>query len=291
MTPPNKKPNAPQEPGKHHWLRYIFSFVLLVLVIWGGFRACSDAGLISEKAPFVIAQQRIMNTINLAGKERNAEAFFKDLIYKIAENEGLKIRLITVSPDLAFLGLENDDYDAIVTTLTPNANNMHHYDFSEPLYRIGAVLIVRKDSDVHSLKEMDGRVIGIPREASTFFDIGFYPNLIFYGYADDIDALEDLERRQLDGVIMNAWQAYVLTQGLFKGKLRVATDPFTDDGIRIASLKDSRFSRNLALFDRGLEKVRRDGTFQDLLNKWGLVSTDIWEGDHQPAPGEPVILK
>lgn len=285
MTPDDEMQDS-SPAGSRRWRRYIISLILLVLIVWGGFRACSDSGVMNPDRPFVLAQQRIPSNIWIAGKERNAEAFFKDLIFRIAENEGFRVRVITVGSDLAFLGLDARDYDGVISTLSPDARTMRRYAFSDPLYRVGSVLIVRSDSNVHSLNDMEGRIIGIPRESSTFFDIGVYPDLIFYSYDDEIDSLEDLERGQLDGVIMNAWQAYVLTQGLFNGKLRVATDPFTDDGIRVVTLRGSRFASVLPRFDKGLEKLRNDGTFEDLLNKWGLVSTDVWQGEHEQLEKE-----
>lgn len=268
------EPENPEPVQKKSTFRYIFGGIILILVIWGAFRACSDAGIALNR-PYRIAQERLLNNINVTGKEKNLEAFANDVIKTIAKRNGISLQLLAVSPGLVFVGLEDGQYDAVITTLVPNAANEVYYDFSNPIYRVGSVLIVPKDSSIEDFAEVEGKVIGITREESTFFEVGIYPEVLFYSYDDEIDALEDLENGKLDGVVMNAWPAYSLINSFFRGKLKVATKPFTKQGLRIATLGSSRFSDILPNFDEGLEEMKRDGTYQELIQKWGLIDTEI----------------
>lgn len=267
------EPETIEKKPKRPWARYLVALFILIAVIWGGIRACSDVNT-AISGPYRIAQERLVNTINVTGKERNLEAFANDIVKTIAKRKGLPLQLLSVSSGLAFIGLEDRQYDAVVTTLVPNAANETEYDFSDPIYRVGSVLIVPKDSSISDFTEVEGKVVGITREDSTFFEVGTYPEVIFYSYDDEIDALEDLETGKLDGVIMNAWPAYSLINTFFRGKLKVATKPFTKQGLRIATLQGSRFSKIMSQFDEGLKELKDDGTYQRLIQKWSLVDTE-----------------
>jgi polar amino acid transport system substrate-binding protein len=285
------EPDSPEQAPKPSYMRYIFAAIILALVLWGAIRACSDVG-VGLNRPYRIAQERLLNNINVTGKEKNLEAFANDIIKTIAKRKNISIQLLSVSPGLVFVGLEDGQYDAVITTLVPNAANEVYYEFSDPLYRVGSVLIVPMSSSIEDFAEVEGKVIGITREESTFFEVGIYPEVLFYSYDDEIDALEDLENGKLDGVVMNAWPAYSLISTFFRGKLKVATKPFTKQGLRVATLNVSPFAAQLSDFDEGLAELKRDGTYQALIKKWGLIDTEL-EGVEVivPAPENGEIPK
>lgn len=276
------EPENPEPITKRSSLRYILGALLLALVLWGAVRACSDAGM-GINRPYRIAQERLLNNINVTGKEKNLEAFANDLIKTIAKRKNIHLQLLSVSPGLVFVGLEDGQYDAVITTLVPNAANEVFYQFSEPFYRVGSVLIVPVDSSIEDFAQVEGKIIGITREESTFFEVGIYPEVLFYSYDDEIDALEDLENGKLDGVVMNAWPAYSLINSFFRGKLKVATKPFTKQGLRLAALDISEFSKVVPQFDEGLDELKKDGTYQALIKKWGLIDTEL-EGEEVIVP-------
>ncbi len=268
------EPENPEPTPKRSYTRYIVAVFILAIVLWGAIRACSDAGVAINR-PYRIAQERLLNNIKVTGKEKNLEAFANDVVKTIAKRKGISLQLLSISPGLVFVGLEDGQYDAVITTLVPNAANEAVYDFSNPLYRVGSVLIVPPNSSIEEFSDAEGKVIGITREESTFFEVGIYPDVLFYSYDDEIDALEDLEAGKLDGVVMNAWPAYSLINSFFRGKLKVATKPFTKQGLRIASLESSRFAKMIPEFDEGLAELKKDGTYQELIYKWGLIDTEI----------------
>lgn len=268
-------PVPPRAPKKRHWFRYFFSVLLLVLLVWGGVRACTGPKQNNDKKAYRIAFERIDKTVYISGDEARLQAFEKEIIRVIAKQQGFRIKMSMVSSDFALIGLESGKYDAVVTLLLPTENYVKEYLFSDPIYRLGAVLIVRSDSTATSLEQMEGKIVGIPRDVSTFFDVGTYRHLNVYSYDDGLDALNDLLINKIDGVIMNAWSAYVFAQGLYKGKIKVATNPFTQEGIRMVTLLHSRFAKNIPKFNQGLETLKQNGTYQDLLNKWGLIDIDI----------------
>ncbi len=270
------EPHTKNPKRRTKWRRAIISLLLVIVLLWAISKACTDARVMLSR-PFKIIHDRSWNKLLVTGKEKNLQAFSDDLLLAIAKREQLPVEIFNVSPGSALEQVEEGTYDGVISTLTPTPLNEDRFLFSDTFYRLGAVLVVQEESDVKSLAEMESTIIGIPREESTFFDIGIYPKLVFYSYQDEIDALEDLDQDKIDGVIMNAWPAYVLTQGIFQGKLKVATAPFTLEGIRLVMRKDKSSEIFIRKFNEGLGALRQDGTYEDFISKWGLIDTEISE--------------
>jgi ABC-type amino acid transport substrate-binding protein len=135
---------------------------------------------------------------------------------------------------------------------------------------------VRQTSEVSSLKEMQGRPIGVPYGFAANFNSVRSPGVNIYDlalvhYNNMNRAFDDLSNDHIDGVIIDAISAYALTKGLHAGKLKVVTAPLTDEGLRIASLKSSASEDIINLINESIDKMRQDGTYQTLIDKWNLI--------------------
>ena len=255
------------------WLLLFLAALLLALL----FRSCSSNN-IKKKTLYSIGRETTLQ-IELLGRDRNLIAFTNDLLRTIGSENNIRFEWIETNPAHLLNGLENGSYDFILTVLHPNIIHEEHYDFSEPLFDLGPVLIVRNDSQATSLKEMEGQSIGIPygfpfhfnalKAPANLYDISF----IYYNNMNR--ALDDLIDDHIDGVIMKAIPAYAITKGLYAGKLKVATPPFDDEGLRIASLKNSSFDEIIALINSSIDKMRNDGTYSALIKKWNLIDPKV----------------
>lgn len=262
--------------------RYWFLIPLVLLSLLLMPRGCSSTKM-KRKNFYQIGRENTLQ-IELLGRERNVIAFTNDLMATIATENKLRFQWIETNPNHLIDGLDNGEYDFILTTLRPNIVNQEHYDFSEPVFDLGPVLIVREDSEVTSLKEMRNLPIGIPYGLSTNFNAVRSPgvnvyDMTFVYYTNMNRALDDLTHNQIDGVIMNAIPAYAVTQGLYAGKLKVVTTPFNDEGLRIISLKNNSLDSVITQINESINHMRQDGSYNNLINKWNLINpqTQYWK--------------
>jgi len=258
---------------KKNW--YWILPLLLLLSLLLAFRGCSNTSIIGTKKSFIIGRESNWQ-IELLGRERNLIGFTNDLLAHIAKENDLRFRWIETNPNHLLTGLDNDSYDFILTTMRPNMINQEQYDFSELMFDLGPVLIVREDLQITSLKEMRSKPIGISYGFATNFNAIRTPGINVYDlaliYYDNMNrALEDLNHDKIDGVIMKAIPAYAITQGLYAGRLKVVTAPFNDEGLRIVSLKNSSFDPVIDLINKSIDKMRQDGTYKALIEKWNLI--------------------
>lgn len=256
--------------------------LLIIAIIWGA-RSCSSEQ-IHRKEIYTIGRASSWYPIQLYGRERKLVAFSNDLLAAIAQEHRVRFEWIEANPQTLMEGLELENYDFVIANVRPNIINEDHYDFSELVYELGPVLIVRYDSKFKSLEEMNSKSVGITSGFSTIFNAirtagaaTFDPFIVTFDSANR--ALDALVSDQVDGVIMPAMAAYTATQGLYAGKLKVVTPPLNDEGLRVIALKDSHLDVILDEIDASVNRMRTDGTYEALISKWDLIDpeTNFWK--------------
>jgi ABC-type amino acid transport substrate-binding protein len=208
------------------------------------------------------------------GKEPNMGAFVDELIYEIAAEEQLQITLSAskeLDPQGLFILLDAGQYDAIVVTFSPNTFIKDKYLISNPIYNAGPVLIVSSSSNATSLKDLQGRGIGIKNGSSLAFEIGRESSMLI-SYDSMISALEDVDKNIIAGVIMDAELAEIYIHGFYKDRLKIATSPLTDLGLRLVAVRSDEGKLLIQKFNEGLTKAEKDGEFEKLIQKWGLTN-------------------
>jgi len=72
-----------------------------------------------------------------------------------------------------------------------------------------------------------------------------------------------------DGVLVNYIQATSYVRDLYFGKVKIATPPLNDAGIRLLTLNGDNVEL-VEVFNRGLDKLRSNGKLEKLFKKWEL---------------------
>lgn len=268
----------------------ILSVVLLVVIILAVMRACS-ADVLWNMHVFRIARDKTWYPIQLFDKERNMLAFSDDLLTAIARQEKLSFELLSVGTENLFLGLDLGNYDGIFTSLAPDPKTREKYLFSDPFYRIGPVLIVPYASNVASVSDMEGKIIGVRTGSSLVFNIQQYPNILIRSYDNVLLAFMDLEKNVIDGVILDGLTAYIYTSGIFDKRLKIATGPLTDVGLRLIAKHSPLSQQLIEHFNTGLKEIQANGIYTELVLKWGLYNPELRNTALESHPSHAPSMK
>ncbi|MEI8365097.1 MAG: transporter substrate-binding domain-containing protein [Parachlamydiaceae bacterium] len=274
---PNLLEQFRSSPAFKTFCRWGVIALLLIVAIWT-FRSCT-ADKKPRKEIYKIGRSSSWYPIQLYGRERKLVAFTNDIIALIAQENKLRFEWVEVNPQTLMEGLESRNYDFAIANVRPNIINEDHYDFSELIFELGPVLIVKLNSEIASLENMNGRSIGITSGFSPIFNAirtagvnTFDPLIVTYNSANR--ALDSLVANQIDGVIMPAMEAYTATQGLYAGKLKVVTPPLNDEGLRIISLTSTLFDDIIDDINMSVNRMRANGSYDALITKWDLVDPE-----------------
>lgn len=256
------------------WLAAAALIILALLAV----RACSSSKA-HQKELYIIGRSSTWYPLQLMGKERNLQAFTNDLMDSVASHSELRFAWLETGASTLFERLDGGSCDAVISPLQPNVVNRERYLFSNAFFKLGPVLIVRKDSDATSLKDMEGKTIAIRSGYALRLD-GDRQNdvdiskVTVNSFENMNRALEALTRDKIDGVIMDALQAYHNVEGFYAGKLKIVTAPLTDEGLRLITLNTPSSEALISIFNETLEELQKDGAYTALLAKWNLVDPE-----------------
>jgi len=244
--------------------------VCVFFLVWGGFRACSAPRGPDPDQLYRIGRDPTWYPLNLMGKEKNVLAFSNDLLLTIAKRQKIRLELVGVNSSVLFEGLDRDEFQGVISSMMPNVLNNRRYDFSEPFFLVGPVLIVREDSNIKSLEEMKDRIIGIKSDVPVSLSISKYP-VYYKSYSSMTDAFNDLIQKRIDGMLMPILQADTYINTFHHNEFKVVTPPLTDEGLRLITRKNPIAEYLLDQFNEGLHQMYKDGAYAALLKKWDLV--------------------
>jgi len=243
------------------------------------FRGCDKEGA-PRKHFYTIGRDNTWYPFHLRGKDRNLIAFTDELMTAIAAEARINWNWVETSPSNLLEGLNNENYDAAISTLQPNFFNRNQYVFSDLFFELGLVLVVRQNSMVTSLKDLQGKSLGISTSSFPIINAiregGAYSyNIHLVVYDNVIQGLDMLENGSIDGIITHTSSAYSLIKTFNKDSLKVATAPFTDEGLRLITLKDGGSEALIEDFNQALKKLKDNGVYAKLIIKWDLIDPSV----------------
>lgn len=259
---------------KSLYISISMGILLAIAILWLVVRGCS-ADLAGNRKVYQIGRDSTWYPIDLRGKERAMVGFTNDLTHEISIQQNFRALVFEVGPNAIFDGLDIGNYDAVFSSLQPNVISRSRYGFSDSFYLVGPVLVVKESSPVDSLKSMAGKIMGIESGALQIFNIKEPPNIVIIPYQTAAIALEHLQDNVIDGVLIDALRAYVWTEGFYEGRLKVATSPLTDSGLRLVTRNRPEYIKWISQFNEGLKAVKENGVFEKLLIKWNLIDTEL----------------
>lgn len=258
---------------KYKWLLIVVGLILLLLIF---FRQCS-AKPVGHSNVYYVARNTNWYPLQLMGKDYDFLGFTDDLLHELGKELNLHFEIIDTGPDTMMEGLNSAVYDAAFTSMRPTANNQEQYLFSRPIFELGPVLVVRENSNIRSLAEMEGMTISVPYSAFNIYNAiasNLSPNLnyIIISYDSPNKALDSLVANTTDGVIMDVLPAYSFAEGFYRNKVKIVTLPLNNEGIRIITRHGPIYEKLIQQIDETLAKFEKNGTYDQFLKKWSLIN-------------------
>ena len=96
-----------------------------------------------------------------------------------------------------------------------------------------------------------------------------YPGIIIRTYDAVPNVLADIVNGNVDGALVGNLIANAYIKDVYATQLKVATAPLTPAGLRLVTLHGKEDQLQSA-FNSGLERLKRNGKYKELLKKWSL---------------------
>ncbi|HPO50610.1 MAG TPA: basic amino acid ABC transporter substrate-binding protein [Spirochaetota bacterium] len=217
----------------------------------------------------VIATDATWPPMEYVNENKEIVGFDIDLMKEVAKEAGFTVEFRNTAWDGIFAGLENGDYDGVMSSVTITEERKQTMDFSDPYINAGQVLIVAtSNSEVTKLEDLKGKSVGAQIGTTGAFEIQKISEITLRSYDELGLAIEDLANNKIEGVVADTPIAanYVLQNPNYKDKLKIVTEPFTEEYYGVAIKKGN--TRVKDLINLGLKKVKESGKDEEVANKW-----------------------
>jgi polar amino acid transport system substrate-binding protein len=248
-------------------LKKILTGLMLAMLVLGVV-ACGP----KTPSKIVIATDATWPPMEMVDENKNIVGFDIDLMNAAAKAGGFTVEFKNTAWDGIFAGLENGNYDAVMSSVTILEDRKKTMDFSIPYINAGQILVVRSDSQgVTVLTDLTGKKVGAQIGTTGAFEIDKVKDAskIEEKTYDEIGlAFADLANKRIDAVVCDTPVAaqYALQTAEYKGKLKIVGEPFTQEYYGVAVKKGN--AKVLNLINAGLKKVLDAGDNKAIEAKW-----------------------
>lgn len=192
-----------------------------------------------------------------------------DIAKRLADSLGVKVEYTPVTTQTREPLLDNGQVDIILATYTITDQRKANFSISQPYYYDQIGFLVRKNSKIQSMEDLDGKTIGVAQGSTTknnlkayadkmgftfrFVQLGSYPELTMSLQAKRIDAFS-VDKSLLSGYV-------------HKGN-RMLSDGFNTQAYGIASKKSNTDLTDY--INEQLASWQKDGSLKKIYDSYGL---------------------
>lgn len=256
---------------------------MLSLTLMVGLTACGTSGSSGSKTPNVAAIQKrgvlkagVKIDVPKFGYKDPAtgkiDGFEIDLARAVAKKllgDPNKIELTAVTAKTRAALLDSGELDIVAATFTITDERKKTLNFTDPYFTDGIAIMVKKNSGITGLKDLDKKNIGVAKSATTKAALqdkakalGVAPNFLEFDSYPEIKAALDAGRVDafsVDGSIL---------AGYLDDSTQILPDLYSQEDYGIATAK-SKTDLAQAVNDV-ITQMKSSGELDQLKQKWGL---------------------
>jgi len=228
--------------------------------------AAEDLAAVQDQGYIKFSMSGQYPPFNFVDENNELAGFDVDICNNISNRIGVEPRPMSTAWDGIIAGLLAGKYELICGSMAITDERLKSIDFSDPYYRSGAQLFVKKDSGLESADDLAGKTVGVTLGTT-------YENWVRKN-------LKDVEVRTYKGVpamileVVNGRIDGFITDRIVgaiaideKGApIDLAGPLLYEERMGIAMRKGNPELK--AAIDDALEQMKEDGTYHDISMKW-----------------------
>ena len=208
-------------------------------------------------------------------KNGNYAGFDIELAKYVSKKLGITVHFQPIDWDMKETELQNGTIDAIWNGYSATDERREKVAFTIPYMQNTQILVVKKTSDIHSVEDMTGKVLGAQNGSSGMLDFEEHPevlkNRVKGGDADQYqsvnEAIIDLKNDRIDALLIDRVYAdyYLTTEGIADEYDTIPSGFESESfavGVRPADKK------LLEALNQAFKELYQEGIFQQISQKW-----------------------
>lgn len=188
----------------------------------------------------------------------------------IADKLGLELQIDDMDFDAALLAAQNGKSDMVMAGVTVTEERQTVMDFSNTYATGIQVVIVPEDSNIASIEDMTGKMIGVQRGTtgdlycSASVEDGGFGEENVTPYDNGLTAVQALQNGQVDCVVIDNAPAQEFVKA--NPGLKILDTEYANEDYAIGVAKGN--TQLLDAINGALEELEADGTLQSIVDKY-----------------------
>ena len=199
------------------------------------------------------------------GKEY--QGFDMDLIRAVAKEMGYKAEIQNINFDGLIPALEAGNLDVIISGMTINDERKKKVDFSEPYYKSGLSIIVKKDDkSINKFSDLKGKKVAVQIGTTSAMEVKKIEGAEVKEFNSSADTFLELKAGGVDAVVNDrpVNDYYIMKSGVTDVRCLEELLTSEDYGIAI-SKKNAELTKQV---NAALKKLHDNGEYDKIFKKW-----------------------
>jgi polar amino acid transport system substrate-binding protein len=232
-----------------------------------------ELATLQQSGEFRVAMTGQYPPFSFVNDQNEVVGFDASTAAAIGERLSLKTKIVTTPFDGIIAGLLAKKYDAIVASMTITPEREKAVDFVGPYYHAGRTIVVKADSAIQKLEDLNGKTVGVTLGDSHEKWARAQGDLTVRSYKGLPEMLVDLEAGRIDALVMDSIPVMVAVKETGQ-KVRILDTPNIEGGrvsLGIAIRKNNPELK--AKMQKALDEMFADGSYEKISMKW--IGSDI----------------
>ena len=253
----------------------VITLVLCLSLTMTMFTACGSKKEDNEEAngegkkQYVIATDTAFAPFEFTNDKNEFVGIDVEILAAIAEDQGFTYKLDALGFDAALAAVQTGAADGVIAGMSITDKRKETFDFSAAYYDADVTMAVAEDSSISSLEELKDKKVAI----KTGTNGADYAKSKAEEYGFTVVEFKDSPTMYQDVILGNTVacfedfpvMAYSIKQG---AKMKIPeglTAAGSSYGFAVAKGKNAEL---LKMFDKGLENIKKNGKFQEIVDKY-----------------------
>lgn len=226
------------------------------------------AGCGKKSETYKIATDTTFAPFEFENEEGKYVGIDMEILEAVAADQGFEYELNPLGFDASCAALESSQVDGVIAGMSITEERKEKYDFSTAYYDSGVTLAVKADSSISSYEDLRGQTVAVKMGTEG----AAYAESLAGSYGFEVKYFDEsplMYQEVLTGNAVACAEDYpVMGYGIANGNgLKMLGDMQVGSSYGFA-VKKGENAELLEMFNKGLENIKANGTYQEILDKY-----------------------